>query len=87
MSQGFQRESDFVIKIIEGVLVQSIDIEKPELKAGEFLCDGCWAVASGGEANIGWQFFNFKYLKAVWICPTCRPAMSKDLMQKQAAGL
>lgn len=47
-----------------------IDTEKPDLKEGQILCDGCWKVAKRNEAP-GWTFLKFKHLRSVDLCPNC----------------
>lgn len=36
----------------------------------ELKCDCCWKVSSD---TVGWLLFNFKHLKATWVCRECQP--------------
>lgn len=61
-----------------------LDMEKPEIKPGEILCDKCWAV---GKTRAGWMTLNFKHLKQTNLCPKCAPKESQRLAKLQAHGL
>jgi hypothetical protein len=61
-----------------------IDIEKPELKTGETLCDGCWAVT---KDQSNWLYMNFKHLKPVLLCPKCQEEHAEKFAKLQAYNL
>ncbi len=61
-----------------------IDRVKPEIKPGEKLCGGCWAVSKDAP---GWLWVNFKYLDPTWLCPKCIEERGGDLVKIKAQGL
>lgn len=65
-------------------IINVLDMKMPELKAGEILCDNCWAVS---KSKAGWLTFNFKHLKQTNLCPKCAPKESSRLAELQAHGL
>ena len=62
--------------------------KKPELKPGEYLCDGCWKVADHRATQIGqWMFIKFKHLKDIWLCGECQKTKGEEMIFKQQKGL
>lgn len=61
-----------------------LDTEKPEVKPGQLLCDGCWAVS---DSLGGWMTFRFKYLAQTNLCPKCAPEMGSHCATLQENGL
>lgn len=65
-------------------MIDFIDIEKPALKHGETLCNGCW-VTTVDKSN--WIWMNFKYLDPQWLCPKCQEEYKQKFAMLQMAGL
>lgn len=64
-----------------------IDLEKPVLKDGEVLCDGCWKVTTTGQAVDKWKIYFFKHLNPLMLCQECQLKEGKDIELKQKMGL
>ncbi len=62
-----------------------IDIEKPKVRDGQLLCDGCWATS--GIDLSGWMTFNFNHLKQTHLCPKCVPLEGPRLVELQERRL
>ncbi len=62
-------------------------MEKPVLKEGEILCDGCWKVELRKNIRGRWTQFKFNHLKTTNLCLECKLRDQKDLNKMKGAGL
>ncbi len=63
----------------------NLDLKKPEVKAGEVLCSGCWAVTHLEDTS--WTYTRFVHLNDATLCPKCQITYGEEFKKLMKAGL